>query len=142
MLDRIKDRPLELVARIVSSAALAGVLSLAFTFIHRSVLGWGGHPRNQQEMSDWIQHEDVYGPILFSLLFIGLVTRGRQGLGLIVSRSVCLATSVVVAFAVLALGANDDHLHLDHFLIAIGTCAFAAILLAQRSHRAESQPRA
>jgi hypothetical protein len=138
MIDRIHNHFLRLAAKIAFSASLAGLLSLSFAFIHRSLLGLGGHPQRQSELSAWIQYEDVYGPILFSLLFLGLAIKDRRGLGLTALRSACLASSLVLAFAVLGFGADDALLHLDHFLIAVGICAFVAILLAPQNSRAET----
>ncbi|MCA8981029.1 MAG: hypothetical protein H6831_15620 [Planctomycetes bacterium] len=138
MIDRIQNRVLKLAAKIAFSASLAGLLSLSFAFIHRSLLKLGGHPQRGSELSVWIQCEDVYGPILFSLLFLGLAIKDRRGLSLTVLRSARLASSLVLAFAVLGFGADDDLLHLDHFLVAVGICAFVAILLAPEAVRRES----
>ena len=77
MIDRIQNRVLKLAAKIAFSASLAGLLSLSFAFIHRSLLKLGGHPQRGSELSVWIQCEDVYGPILFSLLFLGAIQRAK-----------------------------------------------------------------
>jgi len=117
------------VIRFLSASSIASSITLVFMFVHRTILDEGGAGEH------WILHEDYYGPILFSLFFIGFLLfplPRRTEYGLAIIRSLFLSVAVVLCFYILGLGFQSPGFHLGNFLIILALSLFGAFLFTTR----------